>query len=92
MRHRTIVIGRLVVAGCRQAQGAPVLDGGMTICDEQGWRAGSVVIRPSRGPGRALAIGWKDTISGWPSLREMQERHPLAARLLRPLLLPRHGR
>lgn len=91
MNHRTIVLGRLVIAPCTQGQGAPVLDGGLMVCDEQGWRAGSVVIRFSRQPGRALSIGWKGG-PGWPSLALMQVRHPVAARLFRPLLVGRFGR
>jgi hypothetical protein len=91
MSHRTVVVGRLIVAGCRQGEGAPVIDSAMTTCEEQGWRAGSVVIRLSRRRGPALAIGVKGA-RPWPPLAVLRERHPLVATMFRPLLASRRGR
>jgi len=77
--HRTHVIGRLVFGWSVQAGNAPIIDGATTVSVD-GWRAGSVVIRLPRTPGRALMIGW---IGARAPIPGRGARLPLVGRLLR---------
>lgn len=86
-------LGRLIVTTCRQASGAPLLDGA-NVVDDAGRTYGAVVVReplwrrPASYTPRALVVGWRDHLTPdpgrWPLTREGRRRRAIyRARLAR---------
>lgn len=68
MKHRAVVIRRVVLTTGRQPLEAPMLDGGTTT-DAEGRQYGSLVLRvwPGSRSSLVLVVGWRDRPAPWPA-------------------------